>query len=429
MISSIKTSSFLNYFEIINTEVLNIKKQENNENFKSNFFEILFFLKNNFEKITKDNCYDIILMLINESLSLNEMIPFGYFEPLINIIDNPSNQIKELIIETYHLIYHILSIRTPVSSYYFNFFSQPMLLEIYFQSPQSYYLIQILNILIKKKENLFWSYREEISKLIEKCDLSEALLEFLYNCFKIDHSFIDIYKVLDIMLLELFNNNFKLYTASIDFFRKIIMIMPELSILFVKLSSTFIPDNVDDIKKLALIHFFEVLVKNIKSFDFLINQNFINLIQGIFVNAHSNKNVISALINLLNCNPNISPFVSFLENNQNNQLVSSIVNCLSDINYKDQKRLLKFIIKLITYGNENLFKYIMDSGFSSYISLYLETTNDKTILMELLSIVDLMKKEDIEIDPDVIINIEKLTYNQNNELSLYSLLVLENIVN
>ena len=71
----------------------------------------------------------------------------------------------------------------------------------------------------------------------------------------------------------------------------------------------------------------------------------------------------------------------------------------------------------------------MDSGFSSYISLYLETTNDKTILMELLSIVDLMKKEDIEIDPDVIINIEKLTYNQNNELSLYSLLVLENIVN
>ncbi|OHT17451.1 hypothetical protein TRFO_12422 [Tritrichomonas foetus] len=378
----------------------------------------LFNLLNNCSDF--DEIDNILTLLLHEIPNVNNNIPTHYFESFVSILGEPQIFHQTTIHKVFQMIYELLTIKNKRSKEYLKYFSQPLFLEYYFTFFGFPYSVRTLTFLIKKQNYMADELNDMIHLKLNEAEISDFLIEFLSCLISINYINLPIESILQ-KINEIIKNSCDSsnFCASIEFMKIILLKYPSVSEqLAVNIKDYLKNVNIfqDDVDCIHLLQLFAKLAKIVKRCDFLANNEFINLVTYIFNLYQEKSTVLSELLLLLKIDIDVTSFLQFPN------LIELFIHKLEILPFRDQKNLMHFLVNLLLVGNIEALRKSVELGISKYISLFLDTENDRKFIIKLLKFIFLCQK--CNIYPDLKEEIESFILHTDSEISLLASMII-----
>lgn len=384
----------------------------NTNHSSASIIELFIFLSSNLKDDDYENAEKNLINILEEiGNGIDTYITNNLFEPLLIILDNFSDFSPSAIYIVLQIIYNLMIIPDQIE--YFHFFSQPIFLEHYFELITLYdQSVNIISEIIRIKNQIPEEYEDQILLIIEQSPLSSPLIDLLNKCIRVDPEFVPIdqisLKIDEILKSEadesLFCSAAELVHLLIKFSEDVIDFFSENAIFYLKL------DNITD--DISLLKIYIDIVKMTKDFSFLfIDQDciFADFILFVLNSCNSNELLLSLLLRLLSYEGNMSCFL------EHPQILTTCIERINSFSFKDQKKLLIFVLNSVIQGNNQILQQVIEAGLINFLSIFMENLSDSRLTMKILNVIGLIC-ENIQISmPTEIFDCVELLMNSTNE--------------
>lgn len=388
--------------------------KENINHCPLNVFDLFGFLSSNIKDSDSgdiENCLLEILKEINNDVNIAQ----NYFEPLLIILQNFTDYSWVSVDTVLRIIYNLMTLPSQKKKDYFQFFTQPIFLEQYFNlvtlDDQS---INVITEIVRKKSQILEIYNEQIQLIILQTDLSEPLFKLLLTCLKINPEFVPTEEISP-KLDEILKSNSSLFSSSAELARKIIKYDENSVEFFAGNAIYYLNIENDDIENINLIKLYTEIVKMTKDFSFLFldsNHVFIDFLALILNSKKSDDYILSPLLKFLSHEANVSCFIEYP------QIINTSLTVMDTFSFNDQKKLLNFILNIILLGDKDLLELSIKSGFMRYLSVFMENCSDSKMTMKMLTVLGLIfENTQISVTSEICEYIENFMYSENEEIS------------
>lgn len=387
---------------------------ENINHCPSNIFDLFGFLSSNIkdsDSVDIENCLLEILKEINNDVNIAQ----NYFEPLLIILQNFTNYSCVSVDTVLRIIYNLMTLPSQKKKDYFQFFTQPIFLEQYFNlvtlDDQS---INVITEIVRKKSQILEIYNEQIQLIILQTDLSEPLFNLLLVCLKNNPEFVPIEEIL-LKLDEILKSSSSLFSSSAELARQIIKYNENSVEFFVGNAIYYLNLENDDIENINLLKLYTEIVKMTKDFSFLFldsNHTFIDFLALILNSKKSNDYILSPLLKFLSHEANVSCFIEYP------QIINTSLKVMETFSFNDQKKLLNFILNIILHGNKDLLELSVKFGLMRYLTVFMENCSDSKMTIKMLTVLGLIfENTQMSVTSEICECIEKFMYSENEEIS------------
>lgn len=383
-----------------------IHKQKTHERLEGDNDHLLItepYVVNLLSELKNEDCdhFEILRQIFDAFTCVYLEIPYSNFDAFVILLDPTSNQSFDIINIILRIIYTLV---TYSNKSYFDFFSQPHLIQLYYYWLDFNYSLLILKNIVQIKPNVITLF-ENLPEKIKSMNPSDNLIEMLTSIFLISPNLVGSQNYINILLNYINIDDTNIAISAMHSFNKILPVFPEIYDHLIPYLANYINKEMDDIEMDAMIQLLNVCISVSHSFELLTNDKFYNLYCTMLLN-NSRKAFF-----ILTLNFSLEPFEKII-----NGFDKILIKVLERTKYNFKLITFHFICKLIFFSPVQYLPLFVNTDFISYFQSFVEN-EDKSFQHMILQVIQLIINQNYQLNQTIIDVIKTLTSSSDEELS------------